>query len=60
MWFRLGNLELECFRLAGILSTGSDVRHELLETLVGGKYLNIISHVVIAWHLVTLTGGIDC
>ena len=38
---QLGTCERECFHLAGIVITEGDLRQELIETLVAGKYLRL-------------------
>ena len=43
---RLGTCKCECFCLAGILITEGDLRQELLETLVAGKYSILLSRIV--------------
>ena len=48
---QLGELEFECFRLAGALAADEDVRVALLETFAAGKY-PCASH--FRFHLVVL------
>ena len=38
LFHQLGELEYECFRLAGALAADEDVRVALLETFAAGKY----------------------
>ena len=38
LFHQLGELEFECFFLAGALATDEDVRVALLETFAAGKY----------------------